>query len=171
MLAKRKLKDLACLKSSSVAMQTRSIQEHYPKLLITPCWPWKRLSFSPLFNLGSFLPAHFPNKLPDASLTYVTALVPLLPLTASQSLFPVGFSLHILNVYHLPITCKAQFSIFLWSSPFQKFLLAYPLFALYSSYGILMLLLNDEVLESKDGILNILFLSLPSESEWLLQIT
>lgn len=66
---------------------------------------------------------------------------------------------------------KCGSSSFLWSSLFQKFLLAHPLLELYSSYGILILLLNYEVLESKDSILNISVLSLPPASEWLLHIT
>lgn len=82
-----------------------------------------------------------------------------------------GLSLHTLNVYRLPQASEVHSSSFLWSSLFQKFLLAHPLLELYSSYGILILWLNYEVLESKDSILNILFLSLPSASEWLLHIT
>lgn len=48
---------------------------------------------------------------------------------------------------------------------FRSFCTLYPLFALYSSLGILILLLNYEVLRSKDGVFGILFLNPLSASE------
>lgn len=169
-LVKQKLKDLACLKKSSKVMlppphpTPHTLKHTNPGHQALPV-VFGKDSTSVSFSLLA------PFSLPISQISYL-----MLPSHTWQLLsrcyhwepLQVCWMWESVSTYQVFIIRlklpKCRSGSFLWSSPSQKFLLTYSLFALYSSYGILILLLNYEVLESKDGILNILFLSLPSAS-------